>query len=376
MVAISSAELVAELERSVRASPGRTGKMLHRIADLFSATAGRLNQGQLDIFDQILIRLSDHAEPQALVQLSRLLAELPSAQLEIVRRLARHEEATVASPVLQKSEYLSEEDLIEIAACRSVAHGLAIAQRTLVGEAIVDVLLDHGDTGVCLQLTKSRGARISSEGYLRLAQMAERNDELADLFVSRADVPPEVLRRLLANLPRSVRARLLKIAAPELREAVKTALESVEATICTKAPQRVDYSEAQARIVELNNLGKLNDSTVNRFATWREYRNLVAALSQLALVTIETIEALLHERDYYGLIVACRASRLNWNTTLAVIRSRPDQARLSDKEIEQAEAAFESLNLSAAQRLIRFGSVRDFALKFRRDGDVAIAEAG
>jgi hypothetical protein len=99
-------------------------------------------------------------------------------------------------------------------------------------------------------------------------------------------------------------------------------------------------------------------------------------LSQLATVTIQTIEALLHESDYYGLIVACRASRLNWNTTLAVISNRPDQARLSEKEIEQAEAAFESLNLSAAQRMIRFGSVRDFALKCERDADTVIAGVG
>src|SRR5262245_11758505 len=281
MAAIACIELVAELERTVRASPARTGQMLRRITDLLSATAGRLNQGQLDLFDQILTRLSDHAEPQTLAQLGQLLADVPSARLEIIRRLARHEEAKVASPILQKSEYLSEEDLLEIAACRSAAHGLAIAQRTFVGEAIVDVLLDHDDTNICLQLAKNRGATISSEGYSRLARMAERNNDLANLFVSRADVPPEVLRRLLASLPRSVRARLLKVAAPELREAIRALIESVEATICTKAPERIDYSEAQARIVELNNHGKLNDSTVNRFATWREYRNLVAALSQL-----------------------------------------------------------------------------------------------
>jgi uncharacterized protein (DUF2336 family) len=376
MVAIGTAELVAELERNVRASPGRTRDMLRRIADLFRASARRLNHGQLDIFDQILTRLSDHADVEALAQLSRILAEVPSARLEIVRRLARHEEPTVASPILRKSECLSEENLIEIAACRSPAHGLAIAQRSSIGEAIVDVLLDHGDTAVCLQLAKSSGAKISSDGYSRLARMAERNDDLADLFVNRTDVPEEVLRRLLASLPRSVRARLLKIAAPERREAIKAVIASVEATICTKAPERIDYSEAQARIIELNKHGKLNDSTVNRFATWREYRNLVAALSQLATVTIQTIEALLHERDYYGLIVACRASRLNWNTTLAVISNRPDQATLSEDEIEQAEAAFEALNLSAAQRMIRFGSVRDFALKHRRDGDATLAEAG
>jgi Uncharacterised protein conserved in bacteria (DUF2336) len=205
--------------------------------------------------------------------------------------------------------------------------------------------------------------------------MAERNDELANLLVGRADAPADALRELLTRLPRSVRARLLKIAAPELREAITKVIEDVEAGICAKAPERVDYSEAQARIVELNKLGKLNDSTVNRFATWREYRNLIAALSQLATVPIETIEQMLHEGDSYGLAVACRASRLNWNTALAVISNRPDQKRPPEGEIKQIAAAFESLNLSAAQQMIRYGSIKEFARKFQPGGDAAMAEA-
>ena len=369
MAAIASAELIAELERSVQARPGRTAQMLRRVADLLTATADRLDQRQFDIFDEILARLTDHVELQALVQLSNSLADVSSAQLKMIHRLARHEEAAVASPVLQRSEYLTEEDLVEIAACRGTAHGLAIAQRKCVGQAVVDILLDHGDTGICIQLAKNYGARFSPDGFSRLVRMAERNDELANLLVCRTDVPAAAISELLDRLPRSVRARLLKIAAPGQREAVKTAIESVEAGICAKAPEAVDYSEAQARVLELNNQGKLNDSTVNRFATWREHCNLVAALSQLATVPVQTIEDLMRESDCMGLIVACRASRLNWNTTLAVINNRPDQPKPSAREIEQGEAAFESLNLSAAQRLIRFGSIRDFALKFQPGGD-------
>ena len=377
MAVIASAELIAEVERSVCTRPERTAQMLRGVADLLAATADRLDQRQLGIFDDILIRLIDHVEVPDLAQLGDTLAEVPLSQLKIVQRLARHEEVAVAAPILQKSAHLSDEELVEIAACRGLAHGLAIAQRMRVAEAVVDILLDHADTGVCVQLARNSGARFSRDGYSRLARMAQRNDELANLLVRRADMPAEVLQELLSNLPRSVRARLLKVAAPELRETIRKIIESVEATICAKVPEQIDYSQAQATILELNKRGKLNDSTVNRFATWREYRNLVAALSQLATVPIETIESLLHESDRYGLIVACCASRLNWNTTQAVISNCPDQSRLSPRDLEQAMAAFESLNLSAAQRIIRFGSIRDFALKFRPDGsNPAVAEPG
>jgi hypothetical protein len=92
-----------------------------------------------------------------------------------------------------------------------------------------------------------------------------------------------------------------------------------------------------------------------------ERANLVAALSLLAEVAVEVIEPLFGECDCYGLVVACRASRLNWQTTLAVIESRNDAKRLTQEEAEQAKELFEALCLSTAQRTIRFGSVNDLA---------------
>jgi uncharacterized protein (DUF2336 family) len=375
MAAIASAGLIADLERAVEASPGRTAHLLVSVANLLAATADRLSQDQLAFFDEILIRLADRVEVQSLAQLSEGLAKVPFGELKILQHLLRHEEAMVAAPILQNAAWLCDDDLVEIAACRGPAHGMAIARRNSVSEDIVDILLDQGDTGVWVQLAKNPGAKFSQEGYLKLARMAERNDELANLLVGRADAPVDALRELLTRLPRSVRARLLNIAAPELREAVTKVIESVEAGICAKEPERIDYSDAQAKIVELNKLGKLNDSTVNRFATWREYRNVIAALSQLATVPIETIEQMLHEGDSYGLAVACRASRLNWNTALAVISNRPDQQRPPENEIRQVAAAFESLNLSAAQQVIRYGSIKELARKFQSGGNAAMAEA-
>lgn len=65
MAAIASAELMAEQERTVRARPGRTARMLRCVADLLAATAGRLDPRQLEILDDILVRLTDFAEPIA-----------------------------------------------------------------------------------------------------------------------------------------------------------------------------------------------------------------------------------------------------------------------------------------------------------------------
>ena len=100
---------------------------------------------------------------------------------------------------------------------------------------------------------------------------------------------------------------------------------------------------------------------MNRFAVHGPRPDLVAALSLLADVAIEIIEPLIREGDCCGLIVACRASRLNWQTTLAVIDCRSGAKPFTQEELEQGKELFDALSLSVAQRTIRFGSRRHFA---------------
>jgi hypothetical protein len=80
-------------------------------------------------------------------------------------------------------------------------------------------------------------------------------------------------------------------------------------------------------------------------------------------VAVGCIEPLVEEKDRYGLMVACRASRLNWQTAVSVISDGKGAKHVSPQELEQLEEAFEAFCLSAAQSTIRFGSVRDSASK-------------
>ena len=114
-----------------------------------------------------------------------------------------------------------------------------------------------------------------------------------------------------------------------------------------------DHSDAHAAVAALSRTGKLNNSTVNRFAIRREYANVVAALSLLSGAGVDTIMPLMGENAGYGLIIACRASRLNWQTTSTVLNNRRVPP-LSPQQLGQAKEMFEMLLVSAAQYTIRF----------------------
>ena len=379
MTTFVSAEFISELEDAIAGAPQRRVSMLGRVTALLLAHASRLSEHQIGVFDDVLVRLMKSDDARTLTKLSIALADLTSAPKETVCRLARHEEAAVAVPVLLKAESLAEQDLVEIASKHSQQHLLAISERRALGEAVTDAVLERGDTNVCRALAKNTGARFSEQAYTKLVVSAGRDDDTADALVLRQDLPVEMLRRLLSESTKAARARLLAGARPEIREIIRAAIEGFAAQHITKKPELIDYAEAKSRVLALSKTGKLSDSAVNRFAVHRERANLVAALSLLATVAIETVESLMEESDGYGLMVACRASRLNWQTTFEVINNRNCARRYQGHELEQLSATFEALCLSVAQRIIRFESARDCAIAMTSGlagGSSATAEAG
>lgn len=357
-------DIIAEVEGAVRGgSPARRVEMLRQVAGLFLSDAARLNERQVGIFDEVMLCLLEQVEAHSLAQLSMLLADAASAPRQVTRRLACHEEASVAAPVLQHSPTLPEADLIEIAGYATQKHLVAIAGRGSLGTALTDALLMRADTKACRTLAANPGARFSEPGYATLAARAERDDAIAESLARRPDTPAVVLDHLLGRVTKPVRDRLLALAPAPARPAMLASIQRIEAEARSRPRPAVDYSEAKSMVLTLNKEGKLADSAVNRFAVHQEQKKLVAALSLLATVEIETVEPLIAEADGYGLMIACRASRLNWNTAQAVLSHRKNAPRLTPHEIACRRDAFEALPLSIAQWTIRFGSPAEYAAK-------------
>src|SRR3984893_8391977 len=355
MAGIASAELITDLEAAVSGgSPERRVLMLRRVTNLFLSSAHRLNEYQIDVFDSVIVRLMQRIEAQPLAQLSSTFADLTLAPRLAVRHLACHEEIVVAAPVLIRSRALSDADLVAIATKLGRQHLVAIASRQTLDQGLTDVLFRRGDIDVRRALAKNAGAGFSESGFAALVSVAAHNDDIAGSLGLRSDIPAAMLRELLTKASDAVRLQLLKAAPPKLRQNIREALDGIAAHVSTKAPEPVVYSEARARVLALSKAGKLNDAAVNRFALCREATNVIASLSVLSGAPVETIEPLMEEKSCDGLIVACRASRLNWQTTLAIIRSR-SVPQVSEQELAHARENFEKLYLSTAQRMVRFG---------------------
>lgn len=219
---------MADIEGAARTgSPQQRVQMLGQVTDLFLSAADRLNENQIGVFDDILIRLIEGMEPRTLAQLSATLAASGVSPRQVISELAYHDEACVAVPVLAKSGGLSDQDLIRIASARGLPHLLAISGRAMLSEAVTDIVLKRGNSIVFHALANNTAARFSEFGYATLIESTERDETLAHKLGLRADIPANRLCELLSKAPAVVLIRLIKAAAPDARARISLAIQVI-----------------------------------------------------------------------------------------------------------------------------------------------------
>jgi uncharacterized protein (DUF2336 family) len=361
---IAEHSLIAELEDAIGSgSKDKRIDTLRRITDLFVSDANRLNDQQIEVFDDVLGHLIKRIEGKALAELSRRLAPVNNAPTEIVRCLARDDDITVAEPILTQSARLNDNDLIEIATTKTPAHLLAISGRSQIGANVTDVLLQRGDRKVYHKLAGNAGANFSEGGFAALVKHSEHDGELAEKVGLRLDVPLRLFRELLLRATEAVRARLFALAGPESRDQIQRVL----ATISEDAGQEAgfqnehDYAAAKTRILEMRTRGELNEAAIYEFANAGRLADIVAALSLLCEVPMALVENLLQSEHREALLVPCKAAALDWPTVRVILTCRSVGRTISDQDVDTARTEYFKLSQANAKRVLRFWQVRQSA---------------
>jgi len=358
-----SHSLIAELDEAIQSgSSDKRIVTLRRVTDLLLNHADQYGPEQIELFDDVLLRLMGHIETRVLAELGERLAPIATAPLGVIRHLANHDEITVAGPVLKDSKRLSPPDLVQIASAKSQDHLLAISQRAEIDETVTDVLVDRGNSEVARKIAVNSGARFSQTGFATLVRRAEHDDMLAELAGQRADMPPQLFARLLAKATAGVKAKLMASLRPEAADEVTKTLDKVTRELQAQCPGR-DYGAALDRMKLVQADGRLDESIILESAKAGEFEETAAALSLLCSAPIELIDQLMQSNRIDALLVPCKAGGLGWPAAKAVIRLTPAHDATSEPAFEIAKKDYANLSLAAAQRIIRFWQARSNVTK-------------
>jgi uncharacterized protein (DUF2336 family) len=354
MPTASSTILIRELDQAITAgSPERRLEMLRRVTEQLLSNAARLDEEHIELFDDVLLRLTKTIEATALAQLSTSLTSIASAPRQTIRTLAYHNEIAVSGPILAQFPTLSDRDLVSIATMRGQEHLLAISKRPKLNEIVTDTLLERGDTDVTRTLAKNHGARFSGRGFTTLVRKAEIDPALTEELAHRSDIPLPVLKQLVLRATHTVRCRLLESAAPECRQYI----QSVISTIANEIDNVISTPEASASpehiVHTLNQSGKLNEAVVTRFTLIGQADEVKHALALMCSVHVDTIELLANNRSYEGAVLACKAAHLSWNATELILNKVFDCLN-SEDDMRCAEETYREISQPAALRTLRF----------------------
>jgi uncharacterized protein (DUF2336 family) len=357
-----AASVIEELEDvlAVGSSDRRT-EILRRVTDLFLGNAESFNHEEVGVFDDVLAHLIHQVETNALAELGRRLAPIGNAPNGVIRTLARHDEISVAGPVLVQSPQLSDGELVEIAGLKGQGHLSAISERKRIAAAVTDILIQRGDTTVVRKLSQNQGATFSDRGYETLATRAETDEQLAENLGVRLDMPPQLLQSLMSKATKAVRARLLSVVSPEDQAAIQQVLTSVSDKVMRKAAAPRDFNRAIAVIDRLQEQRSLNETAISGFARDGKYEEMVAGLARICAAPVELIEKLMQNSRYDGVLVACKAAEFRWPTLNAILKARFAPYEMPANDLIQVRADFIKLSVATARRMFRFWMVRGVA---------------
>lgn len=349
--------IIAELEDAIsNGLPNKRVETLKRATDFFLSEAERLTESQIAIFDDVLMHLIRKIEAKAKVELSRRLAAVDKAPIQVIRHLAQDDDITVAEPVLAQSTRLTNDDLIAIAKSKSQQHLLAITKRGKLEEPVTDVLTSRGNREVKYELAGNNGARFSESGFAALVNSAENDDDLTERIGLRVDLPPRLLRQLLSKATAAVRARLFASAPAGTRNVIQQVLSQISNEVYQKIASPRDFNQAIETINCMQRQGTLNEATVLAFANARSYEETLAALGALCSISVEFLEPLITSTE--GFLVACKAARLSWAAVKGLLEGWILHQTVTVSELSRAQGDYHKLSEASAQRTLGFWRAR------------------
>jgi uncharacterized protein (DUF2336 family) len=360
--AATSESLLDELQTTLaHGTVARRVETLRRVTDLFINGAVDYSDQQIGLFDDVFQCLIVHIETSAKALLANRLAPINTAPPLTIRALAFDDLIEVAAPVLSQSERLDDEALIEAARDKSQAHLMAISTRRVLSGAVTDVLVMRGNDAVIQSTVNNPGAEFSENGFTRLVNRAEGDDDLATCIGMRPTIPRHLYLKLLAKASATVRERL-EAAHPQRADDVPTAVQ--EATRRARsAPSAItrDTAIAHALVKSLYEDGRLDEHQVASFAEAGKFDEANAAIAALASVPVSIAENMMVETRAEGVMILCKVSAMSWTTVRSIINMRDTLSGLEPSDLAACKATYERLRPSTAQQVLRFHRMQQTA---------------
>lgn len=193
---------------------------------------------------RLLLRDTESKVRKSLAEQFKAYDKIPR---DVIVGLAKDVES-VALPILESSQILSDADLLEIIdSSREVNKLDAIANRNGVSERVSDALIDTQYPEVVRSLVKNHSAKISDDGFGKILTDHGNDELIQEGIVSRESLSPAITEKLITMVSDALADQIAKkfdVDAKTIREQAAEAREKLTLDI-------LDIDTPEAEVTEL-----------------------------------------------------------------------------------------------------------------------------
>lgn len=287
---------------------------------------------------------------------SDLVRRALSVTLQNSRNLPRHvalklieDIDSIAVPILASSPVLTDADLVSVLQSSAADKIRAIAQRKTISFHVSQVIVSFGDSAATARLASNDGALISRETAEMIAELHADDDLIRDAALSRHDMPPTVVAKLIERSADKIDSNLKTYPglsgsrAAQISRGTRERAQSYFIGASWPDDRLQDYARA------LDKSGKLTSRLILRAAGRGDIRFAVIGLSLLAGQTVAKTKIMVLTSS--GLGIQALALRARFSRSQIELLTACIQTFLSVERENRALTA-ERFQVLVAERLV------------------------
>jgi hypothetical protein len=334
-------------------------QLFRNMAQLYSYVSDRCDDEQVAQYDEVLCQLAELVEGEARTHVAKLLAPLERAPGNVVAKLA-NDSIEVAAPLLEFSNVLSDDDLIDIVANQTEAHRVAIAGRNNVPERVGEAIAEHGGSPSVTRLAANPTAELAPQTVERLVVRASTDAGLAANLRGRTDIDWGSLHGQINEAGQKVLDSL----------AVNRALDpvtagKVNAVVYNRMRNRAGFSSQEWKVAynqvkALSDRRQLDERSLTRFVRFGYGHHVAATLSVLLNVAPEVFVKWLAMQDYVAVAVAVRALGVSAELFEGALTTMPWRDLPTDTDKANTRRRYEALTQEEASGIFELWRTHAF----------------
>lgn len=269
-----------------------------KISSTYSAED--LTDDERNIAEDILRAMAKDVEVSVREALAENLKEYSGLSHDLAMTMAS-DVNSVALPVIQFSDVLGDDDLLDIVRTQGTEKQTAVAQRSTVSEEVADALVETGKETVVATLVGNDGAAISDKTFDKVLVDFKESDLVKTSMVSRDQLPVAVAERLVNLVSEKLQEQLVAKHSLSPDVATDLIIQSRErATLGLLAPE-ASIMDVHALASQLHENGRLTPSIILRSLCMGDMEFFEVSVAVLSGLPLGAARALIHDEGSLGL---------------------------------------------------------------------------